>query len=53
MNKEQIKVNIKDYPSEIRHYLKDVEVYDCSSSKEFQVLYLSSGHYLKSGKKRK
>lgn len=51
MNKEQIKVNIKDYPSEIRHYLKDVEVYDCSSSKEFQVLYLSSGHYLKSGKK--
>ena len=51
MKKTLIEINIKDFPIEIRDYLKDVDVYDTSCSKEAQTLYISNGYYLKIGKK--
>ena len=44
---KQVKLNINNFPREMRDMLKDAKVYDASCSSNAQTLYIDSGYYLK------
>ena len=47
MQKTETKININDYPSELRYIFNDAKVYDSSSNPSMKVLYSDLGYYVK------
>ncbi len=53
MQKKEIKIDLEDFPAEVRYILKNARVYDSSCSAEMRVLYSDLGYYIKTSKRDK
>lgn len=53
MQKNEIKINIDDFPNELHYIFKDAKVYDSSSNPSMKVLYSDIGYYVKIAEKEK
>jgi len=53
MQKTETKININDFPSELRYIFNEAKVYDSSSNPSMKVLYSDLGYYVKIAEKDK
>ena len=53
MQKKEIKINLVDFPAEIRGVFDGARIFDSSCSKEMKVLYSNAGYYVKIAKKER
>ncbi len=51
MQKKEIRINIEEFPEELRYMFKDMKVYDSSSHPTMTVLYSELGYYVKIAEK--
>ena len=51
MKKQEIEINLNDFPPQLHHHLRSGKVFDSSCSAEAKTLYCDAGYYIKTAPK--